>query len=56
MVRITENPYHSIVHMHCPVCGVLKNVGTKDPKFAYLMINRFRREHEHLNLQRKGEK
>lgn len=48
MVRITEDPYHQVVHMHCPRCGALKNVETRNARFAYLEINKFRKEHEDL--------
>jgi len=48
MVKITEYETHNVVIMYCPECGVIEGVKTNDAKFAYLEINRFRKEHEHL--------
>ena len=52
MVRITEDDFHKIVHMYCTKCGTLKNVETENAKLAYLEINKFRKEHEHLKKGR----
>jgi len=52
MIRITEDDFHKIVHMHYDRCGTLKNVETKDTEFAYREINKFRKEHEHLKKGR----
>jgi len=46
MIRTFETS--TTVALHCTVCGELKVVETDAPKFAYLQINKFRKEHEHL--------
>jgi len=48
MIRITEDDFHKVVHMQCTKCGIVKNIETNNAKFAYLEINHFRKEHEHL--------
>jgi len=46
MIRNFETS--TTVGLHCTVCGELKVVETKYPRLAYFLINRFRKEHEHL--------
>lgn len=48
MVKITEYEEHNVVIMHCLECDAIKGVKTNDAKSAYLEINKFRKEHEHL--------
>ena len=45
-MNIYEDQVHEVVFMHCGHHRMMKTVSTKNAQFAYLEINRFRKEHE----------
>jgi len=53
MVKITEYETRNIAIMHCLKCDAIKCIKTYDAKSAYMEINKFRGEHEHL--ERRGD-
>lgn len=53
MVKVIEDSKEGYVGMHCTRCHTFKTVGTKNVKMAYVEINRFRKEHEHLPERRR---
>jgi len=53
-MKITEDQAHHVVFMRCGYCNILKTVETHNAQFAYLEINRFRKEHENCGCRKKG--
>ena len=52
MIRVFTESKNSI-SLYCPKCQTFKTISTKDTKFAYPEINKFRGEHEHLEELRR---
>jgi len=56
MTRIQQPEITEIKHcvmMWCPICNISKIIKKEDVQFAYLEINKFRKEHEHVMGQEK---
>ena len=53
-MKITEDQAHHVVFMECAIHRKMKIVETHNAQFAYLEINRFRKEHENCGCRKKG--